>query len=214
MTTPSSTNNITTLKRELRQLARTRNSQITPEQRRTLSAAAIAQLLARPEFHRAQRILGYLPLKDELDLSAALESALRAGKTVALPRYLPEENTYCAALLTCPLTTNHSSLTTHLTPGAFGILEPSASAAIMPLNQLDFILVPGVAFDSSGRRLGRGKGFYDRLLANVNSAECIKCGIAADEQIVSGIPAEPHDISVNLIVTPTRCISLIPMAPD
>jgi len=202
----SSTNNTTALKSELRQLARTRLSLFTPEQRRVLSTAAVAQLLALPEFQRAQRILGYLPLKDELDLSPALETALQSGKTVALPRYIPEQDAYCAALVT----ENFASLS----PGAFGILEPSAAAAIMPLNQLDFVLVPGVAFDPSGRRLGRGKGFYDRLLANVNSADCIKCGIAVDEQIVIGIPAEPHDISVNLIVTPTRCVSLISRAPD
>jgi 5-formyltetrahydrofolate cyclo-ligase len=202
----SSTNHTTALKSELRQLARTRLSLFTPEQRRVLSTAAVAQLLALPEFQRAQRILGYLPLKDELDLSPALETALQSGKTVALPRYIPEQDAYCAALVT----ENFASLS----PGAFGILEPSAAAAIMPLNQLDFVLVPGVAFDPSGRRLGRGKGFYDRLLANVNSADCIKCGIAVDEQIVIGIPAEPHDISVNLIVTPTRCLSLISMAPD
>jgi 5-formyltetrahydrofolate cyclo-ligase len=194
---------ITAIKRDLRQLARTRVSQIIPEQRRTLSAAVVEQLISRPEWQRAQRILGYLPLMDELDLSAALESALSANKSVALPRYLPDQNTYCAALITDNFAT--------LSPGAFGIREPSAAAAIMPLNQLDFILVPGVAFDSGGRRLGRGKGFYDRLLANVNSADCIKCGIAADEQIVTGIPAEPHDISMNLIVTPTRCLV---MAPD
>jgi 5-formyltetrahydrofolate cyclo-ligase len=190
------------LKRELRQLARSRLSQITPEQRRALSAAAVAQLLARPEFQRAQHILGYLPLKDELDLSAALESALQSGKTVALPRYIPDQNTYCAALVTESFGS--------LSPGAFGIREPSASAAIMPLNQLDFVLVPGVAFDPSGRRLGRGKGFYDRLLANVNSVDCIKCGIAADEQIVTGIPAEPHDVSMNLVITPTRCLVMAP----
>ncbi len=200
MTDASSTNNIASRKSELRQLARTRNSQISPGERRTLSTAAVAQLLARPEFQRAQRILGYLALKDELDLSAALESALGAGKTVALPRYLPGENTYCAALVTDSFAT--------LSPGAFGILEPSSSAAIISLNQLDFVLVPGLGFESTGRRLGRGKGFYDRLLANV-SADCIKCGIAADEQIVSGIPAEPHDVSMNLIITPTRCFAPI-----
>ena len=199
------TENISTLslKRDLRQLARIRLSPITPEQRRALSAAAAEQLLSRPEWQRAQRILGYLPLKDELDLSTALESAVAAGKTVALPRYIPDQNTYCAALV--------SESFASLSPGAFGIREPSASAAIMPLNQLDFILVPGVAFDPGGRRLGRGKGFYDRLLANVNSADCIKCGIAADEQIVTGIPAESHDIPMNLIITPTRCLA---MAPD
>ena len=195
--------NLTGLKRELRQLARTRASQVTPEQRHALSTAAVQQLLARPEWQCAQRILGYLPLKDELDLSPALESALSAGKTVALPRYIPEQDNYCAALV--------SESFAGLSPGAFGIREPSAAAAIMPLNQLDFILVPGVAFEPSGRRLGRGKGFYDRLLANVNSADCIKCGIAADEQIVTGIPAEPHDVPMNLIITPTRCFA---MAPD
>jgi 5-formyltetrahydrofolate cyclo-ligase len=207
--TNASSSDVAALKRDLRQLARTRVSQITPEQRRVLSTAAVAQLLARPEFQRARRILGYLPLWDELDLSAALEAALQSGKTVALPRYLPEQNSYCAAVVTESFAS--------LSPGAFGIPEPSASAAIMPLNQLDFVLVPGVAFDLSGRRLGRGKGFYDRLLANVNGADCIQCGIAADEQILPGIPAEPHDISMNLIITPARCLVPVPpvqLTPD
>jgi 5-formyltetrahydrofolate cyclo-ligase len=194
-------NNNTAIQHELRQLTRTRVAQITPEQRSALSAAVTDQLLSRPEWQRAQRILGYLPLKDELDLSPVLESALAAGKTVALPRYLPDQGAYCAALITDHFATDNFS---SLSPGAFGIPEPSASAAIMPLNQLDFVLVPGVAFDASGRRLGRGKGFYDRLLANVNNADCIKCGIAADEQIVTGIPAEPHDITMDFVLTPTR----------
>jgi 5-formyltetrahydrofolate cyclo-ligase len=135
-------------------------------------------------------------------MASALEVARRAGQQVALPRFVPEENVYCAALLSENFET--------LLPGAFGILEPPVSSAIIPLNQLDFVLVPGVAFDLSGRRLGRGKGFYDRLLANVNSSDCIKCGIAADEQIVAGIPAEPHDISMDLLLTPTRCLVMTP----
>jgi 5-formyltetrahydrofolate cyclo-ligase len=71
----------------------------------------------------------------------------------------------------------------------------------VPLNQLDFLLVPGVAFDRSGRRLGRGKGFYDRLLAGVTG---MKCGVAWDEQIVHELPAEPHDIAMDLMLTPSR----------
>lgn len=191
-----STASIATLKSDLRQLARTRLAKITAEHRRALSSAAIAQLLARPEFQSAQRILGFLPLKDEPDLTAALESALAGGKTVALPRYLPGAGQYGASLITGSLAA--------LLPGAFGIREPSASAPVLPLNQLDFILVPGVAFDSSGRRLGRGKGFYDRLLAGTNNSACVRCGIAFDEQIVPAIPAEAHDIAMNVILTPTR----------
>jgi 5-formyltetrahydrofolate cyclo-ligase len=65
------------------------------------------------------------------------------------------------------------------------------------------VLVPGVAFDLRGRRLGRGKGFYDRLLADAGG---LKCGVAFDEQIVTEIPVEPHDVSVDCILTPTRWI--------
>ncbi|HTG44362.1 MAG TPA: 5-formyltetrahydrofolate cyclo-ligase, partial [Verrucomicrobiae bacterium] len=70
-----------------------------------------------------------------------------------------------------------------------------------PLNRLDFVLVPGVAFDSTGRRLGRGRGFYDQLLAGVTG---IKCGVALDEQIVEKLPTEAHDIAMDYILTPTR----------
>jgi 5-formyltetrahydrofolate cyclo-ligase len=195
----ASSNDIATLKRDLRQVARTRLSQITPEQRIALSAAAALQLLARPEWQSAQRILGYLPLKDELELSSALEAAPKGGKTVALPRYVPGENAYCAAIV--------SEKFASLLPGAFGIPEPGAASPTLPLNQLDFILVPGLAFDPGGRRLGRGKGFYDRLLGNVNNSNCVICGIAADEQILPVIPAESHDIRVHFVLTPTRWIA-------
>jgi 5-formyltetrahydrofolate cyclo-ligase len=71
------------------------------------------------------------------------------------------------------------------------------------LNRLDLVLVPGVAFDARGGRLGRGKGFYDRLLSAVNGT---KCGVAFDEQIVDAVPVGPLDVLVNCILTPTRWI--------
>jgi len=75
----------------------------------------------------------------------------------------------------------------------------------LSLNRLDFILVPGVAFDLQGRRLGRGKGFYDQILAVVRGTVC---GVAFDQQITPEIPVEPHDAVVNCILTPTRWIEL------
>jgi 5-formyltetrahydrofolate cyclo-ligase len=89
-----------------------------------------------------------------------------------------------------------------LTPERRSALAVRASA---PLNRLDFILVPGVAFDLHGRRLGRGRGFYDQLLANVRGRTC---GVAFDEQIVRDVPIEPHDVSLNCILTPTRWVEL------
>ena len=70
--------------------------------------------------------------------------------------------------------------------------------------RLDLILVPGVAFDPGGHRLGRGKGFYDRLLAGMRGT---KCGVALEEQIVAAIPVEPLDVRMNFILTPTRVVN-------
>ena len=80
-------------------------------------------------------------------------------------------------------------------------MEPKQDCPEVPLKQLDFIVVPGVAFSLDGRRLGRGRGFYDRLLASVRG---IKCGVAFDEQIVDAIPADGQDIRLDYILTPTR----------
>ena len=88
-----------------------------------------------------------------------------------------------------------------LLPGRFGVLEPNEGCPLVPLNQLDLVFVPGVAYDFAGRRLGRGKGFYDRLLAEVRGH---KCGVAFDAQIVAAVPEEPHDMRLNSILTPTR----------
>jgi 5-formyltetrahydrofolate cyclo-ligase len=89
--------------------------------------------------------------------------------------------------------------------GRFGIREPETWCGEIELNRLDFTLVPGVAFDLQGRRLGRGKGFYDQMLAAVRGTTC---GVAFDEQIVGEVPVEPHDTRVNCILTPTRWIEL------
>jgi 5-formyltetrahydrofolate cyclo-ligase len=72
---------------------------------------------------------------------------------------------------------------------------------------VDLILVPGLAFDLRGRRLGRGKGYYDQLLRGLRG---ITCGVAFDQQIVAEIPVEPHDVRVNCVLTPTRWIQLEP----
>jgi 5-formyltetrahydrofolate cyclo-ligase len=156
-----------------------------------LGAQASNQLLQAAWLRGANAILIYASLRDEIDLSIALDSL--GEKRLALPRYDKIRQTYCAALL--------SGSIRDLPTGQFGIPEPPPDAETIPLNALDVVLVPGVAFDRAGRRLGRGLGFYDRLLAEVPG---IKCGVAYDWQIVPELPAEPHDISVDFIVTPTQ----------
>jgi len=186
-------------KREIRRETRERVRSISEDLLGQRSNAATRLLLERREWTDAHCILGYLALNDELNFSTVLKAALTSGKTIALPRFIPERGCYEAAVL--PEKEGFASLSF----GRFGVLEPSPQSKALPLNQLDFVLVPGVAFDSSGRRLGRGKGFYDRLLAETNKA-CIRCGVALEEQLVAAVPAEAHDIPMNFILTPSRWI--------
>jgi 5-formyltetrahydrofolate cyclo-ligase len=193
----SSLANMRDLKASLRSQVREKLNAISPAQRETYSSRAQATLEQHPIWQLAQTILFFAPMPDELDIWPSLPVALDSGKRVFLPRFMPHSNSYAACEVKSP--------DTDLTIGLFGIREPSESCPQFPLNRLDLVLVPGVAFDLHGRRLGRGKGFYDQLLATVRGRTC---GVAFDEQIVNEIPLEPHDVLLNCILTPSRWIQL------
>jgi 5-formyltetrahydrofolate cyclo-ligase len=187
------------MKRKVRQQVRERLKAISPAARADASLAAAQLLIQQEHWKNAETVLLYISLGDELDLLSCVEMARKQGKTVALPRYLPGQGSYCAALL--------EGSVADLVLGPFGIPEPRAESPALPCNRLDLVLAPGVAFDLAGRRLGRGKGFYDRLLAEVSGA---KCGVALDEQIVPDLPHEPHDIAVDFVLTPSRWVAVRP----
>jgi 5-formyltetrahydrofolate cyclo-ligase len=139
--------------------------------------------------------LFFAPLPDEVDVWPLPEAALAEGKIVALPRFDPVGAKYA----TCRV----KNLRNEIVPGQFGVREPVSGCAEIPLTGLDLALVPGVAFDLRGRRLGRGGGFYDRLLGGFSG---VKCGIAFDEQLVDEIPTAGSDVRMDFILTPTRCL--------
>jgi 5-formyltetrahydrofolate cyclo-ligase len=157
------------------------------------SAKARDLLRRQTAWLNARAILFYAPLAGELDLTPLLEEARQAGRAVALPRFVSATGTYQAVEV--------SDYRRDCAPGKFRIAEPGAHCAEISLKRLDLALVPGVGFDVSGRRLGRGQGFYDRLLAGVAG---IKCGVAFDQQVVAQIPADRHDVRMNFILTQTR----------
>jgi 5-formyltetrahydrofolate cyclo-ligase len=158
----------------------------------------VRELLRRQTaWQRAQGVLLYAATAGELDLSPLLEEALQSGKVLALPRFDNETGTYQAVEVS-----NHRE---DCSPGKFGILEPGAHCRPMSIKRLDLVLAPGLGFDLSGRRLGRGQGFYDRLLAGIAGA---KCGVAFDQQVVGHLPAQRHDVSMNFILTPTRWLEV------
>jgi 5-formyltetrahydrofolate cyclo-ligase len=170
---------------------------IPPAVRTTMSAQIRDRLKAQAIWKNAGSVLFFAPLPDEPDVWLLLEDALAGGKIAALPRFDSTGNCYVACQV--------KNLRSELVPGQFGIREPGAGCVEIPFNRLDLVLVPGVGFDLQGRRLGRGRGFYDRLLADVDG---IKCGIAVDEQVVKEIPAGPQDVRLNFILTPTRCVEI------
>jgi 5-formyltetrahydrofolate cyclo-ligase len=163
---------------------------LTPTER-AASSLSLCQI-ARHEsvWQHARAILFFAPLADEPDLTPLLTDAWRAGQLTALPRYDSATDQYTAAVI---------QSAADLSPGRYNVLEPKTGCPSVPLNQLDLVFVPGVAFDLTGTRLGRGKGFYDRLLAEFRGH---KCGVAFDAQIVAAVPEEPHDVRVDSILTP------------
>lgn len=182
-------------KSALRKLVRGRLSQIHPEERARLSQSAHDLLLGRTEWLQAKTVVLYAPLPDEIDLWPLLPLALQSGKKVCLPQYQPASRIYEIRQV-CDLARD-------IVTGFFGIREPSPACPAPHLKSLDLVLVPGVAFARDGCRLGRGKGYYDRLLKNINGR---KCGVAFDPQVLQSIPASPTDIPCDCILTPTRWI--------
>jgi 5-formyltetrahydrofolate cyclo-ligase len=172
-------------------------------QRQAASRAALAGLQARPEWQQAKAVLLFAPLADELDLWPAAERVLAAGARLALPRFDAGARLYGAAVV--------GNLQRDVVPGHWGIREPAAHCPAQPLNQLDFALIPGLAFDRSGRRLGRGKGYYDQLLPAITG---LRCGVAMDLQVVPELPVEQHDQYVDCILTPTRWLAVARRTAD
>lgn len=180
-------------KAALRKQIREALQRLSPEVRIAESMELCDRL--EPQLQSARTILFFAPLPVEPDVWPLLEKLLPTKKICALPAFNSTAQTYSARQV--------QNSTTDIVAGKFGIREPSAGCPEISLNALDLILVPGIAFDWRGHRLGRGRGFYDRLLAKANG---VKCGVAFDAQMVKVIPAEIHDIRMDFIVTPTRCL--------
>ncbi|HHW15076.1 MAG TPA: 5-formyltetrahydrofolate cyclo-ligase [Firmicutes bacterium] len=168
---------------------------LTPTQRRTASSRLARHFLALPEVAQARAIALYLSLPDEVDTAPVLEGLrkLDPPPLLAAPVVLPKRR-----MEMYPIPAEPAAL--HQSP--FGIPEPPAEGE--PLSPTDFaiIVVPGVAFDRSGYRLGYGAGYYDRYLSQLSFAHRpLLVGLAFSVQLVPAIPAAPHDVPVDLIVT-------------
>jgi 5-formyltetrahydrofolate cyclo-ligase len=146
----------------------------------------------------ARSVLLTLPFRSEWDSRELARGVIASGRRLVLPRV--DRDARMLALHAV------ADLDDDVTPGYLGIPEPrEASASIAPAD-VDFVLVPGVAFDQEGLRLGYGGGFYDRLVPLLRPDAALVAG-AFDEQVVDAVPAASHDARVALLLTPTRAIA-------
>jgi len=185
--------NATDQKAALRARISAELKQMPPAERAEASRQICARLEEQTLWRAARSVLFFAPLASEPDIWPLLADAIAAGKTALLPRFDGEQKHY----VVCQI----RDVARDVRTGQFGVREPLETCARISLNRLDLILAPGIAFDLDGHRLGRGMGFYDRLLAVLHGPTC---GVAFDQQIVRQIPVEPHDIRLSCILTPTR----------
>lgn len=173
-------------KKNLRLEMRNQIRLLSPGLRATQSQTISQRILHSQKWSQAQSVLLFVPLPDEPDISGLLPQALSQGKQLLLPQFSTQLQAYQIAPI--------SDLDTDLKPGKYSIPEPCTPPC--KAERVDMILVPGLAFDRSGCRLGRGKGFYDQLLAHLSG---FKCGVCWGEVILreGQIPTEPHDIRVD-----------------
>lgn len=187
-------------KRRLRREIESRRRAVTGEQRARASREIVRHVLLMPEYVSASRIVAYVATAEEASLAELLDVVRASGRTLLLPRIEGD------ALAFVPADDLEA-----LRVGSYGLREPTGSP-VDALAETDLALVPGVAFDRRGGRLGRGGGFYDRSLPRGHATPYL-IGVALHLQLVACVPREPHDRGVDAIVTEAGVVRVAPRDP-
>jgi 5-formyltetrahydrofolate cyclo-ligase len=173
-----------------------RLAQLTESQIRSRSRRVCRRLATVPHFAEAESLLVYVSTGHEVATHQLTRDLLAAGRRVSVPYYHVIKRHYVAYQI--------EDFDRDLSPGKFGILEPKPDPGhVMPLGKFDAVLVPGLAFDACGHRLGRGMGYFDHILSAIQG---IRIGLAYDCQIVGEVPTDTHDMHMDFLVTETKLI--------
>lgn len=157
------------------------------------------KVFSLPHFKRARTVFYFASFRSEVSTSSQIEEALRMGKRIILPK---------VDRIDKRLRLYEIYNTGEIKPGFMGIPEPDVpSERERDINDADLVIMPGVAFDLKGNRLGYGAGYYDKLLSTLEK-EIPLVAIAYEEQIVDSLPSESHDVRVDMIVTDKRIIEI------
>ncbi|MCK4852018.1 MAG: 5-formyltetrahydrofolate cyclo-ligase [Candidatus Omnitrophica bacterium] len=150
------------------------------------------KLISSEEFRSGRTIMTYVSLVAEVDTGLLNKRSLEMGKRVVVPFIDTENQTIIASELTS---------IDDLVNGPYGIKVPRNGSRNMPLEEIDLIVVPAIAYDKNNMRLGRGKGYYDRFLVRPELSSAKTVGLAFHFQVVDLLPADPDDIPVSRVIT-------------
>ncbi|NTV50207.1 MAG: 5-formyltetrahydrofolate cyclo-ligase [Geobacteraceae bacterium] len=182
-------------KRSLRSQLLAQRRALSHDSWRDSSRAAQLNLLSLDEYIRAECIALYAPAHNETDTGMILTASFHAGKRVLYPAVCGHQMVF-----------RHVERIEELQEGAFGILEPCPTGVDHQADEADLIVVPGVAFDLTGHRIGYGKGFYDRFLQHPGCRAHL-VGLCHDFQLTAdAISADVHDIPMEIVVSDKRII--------
>ncbi len=180
-------------KPEVRRIALEKRNALSEADRQAKSIKIAEQLESQEVFQNAKSVLFYYSVQSEVSTLDLLSQFVKK-KSLFLPR-LYDEKTF--------MTPRFSSFD-ELEPNRYGVPEPPIPSEFNESPKLDLIIVPGVAFDREGNRLGMGKGYYDRFLENYDGVP--KMALAYSEQVLDSVPKEPYDIGIDFIVTENEVI--------
>ena len=177
-------------KKQARAEIKRRLQGLFPEQKAQKSMAICERVIRLPEFQRARAVMLFASMPEEVDTGPLFTRSFAEGKRVAAPKCVTTDRHILAILLRGAA---------DLAPGAYGILEPVGKEAI-PIEEIDFVLVPGYGFDPAGNRLGKGAGYYDKFMSQPGF-RAARCAVAFSAQLLNEVPHDSHDLRVHILVT-------------
>jgi len=185
-------------KEQLRRIFRQKLAKISPEERTEKSKKACDNLISTGQFHKAQTIMFYLAMLQEIDTADSMQAAWQQKKTVVVPKVFWDRKEMRAVRI--------NSFDEEFSQAIAGLRNPKSSDEVS-IEEIDLIIVPGLAFDRWGYRLGRGGGYYDKFLAD-KKLRANKCGFCFAEQLLKedNLPISKNDINVDLVVTDKEII--------
>lgn len=183
------------LKKSMRRKLRAHRQSLPEAERANLSEIIVRKFLAHEIYQKAQIVMAYMSMPEEVQLRDVFMDAFSCGKTMAVPFIVGKGEML-------PVSVSNFG---ELGPGAFGIQTVLENLRkFIDADKIDCVIVPGAAFDVHGNRLGLGGGFYDVFLKKAVNAK--RVALAFDFQLLDEIPAESHDMPVDLIITENRII--------